>query len=125
MRIAGTTYSDIAVSQLNFLSAQQTKLQNQVSTGQRVQKREDDPAAMAEGLSLQAQNSTATQYSQNISTLQSHASTVYSALDQLKTISDRATEIATQADGTASHAQLQAYATEVGQLIQQTVSLAN
>jgi flagellar hook-associated protein 3 FlgL len=125
MRIAGSAYSDMAVSQLNLLSAQQVKLQNQVSTGQRVQKPEDDPAAMAEGLSLQAQNSTVTQYSQNISTLQARANTVYTALDQLKTLSDRATEIATQADGTASPAQLQAYATEVGQLIQQAVSLAN
>ena len=30
MRVAGTTYSDIAVSQLNLLSAQQRQLQSQV-----------------------------------------------------------------------------------------------
>jgi flagellar hook-associated protein 3 FlgL len=125
MRIAGTTYSDIAVSQLNLLTAQQTQLQNQVSTGQRVRKPEDDPAAMAKGLSLQAENSAAAQFSRNISMLQNRANTVYGALDQLKTISDRASEIATQADGTASPAELQSFATEVGQLIQQAVSLAN
>lgn len=125
MRIAGTTYIDNIVSQLNLLTAQQSQLQSQVSTGQRVQKPEDDPAAMAQGLSLQAENSTITQYSNNISTLQTRATTVYNALDQIKTISDRANEIATQADGTTNSSTLQSYATEVAQLIKQAVSLAN
>jgi flagellar hook-associated protein 3 FlgL len=125
MRIAGTTYSETLVNQLNTLTAQQRQLQNQVSTGQRVQQPEDDPAAMAEGLSLQSQTSAVTQYAQNISTLQTRANTTYNALTEIKTISDRANEIATEADGTKTPSELQAYATEVAQLIQQAVQIAN
>ena len=47
MRIAGTSYTDSMINQLNYLSTQQYLLQGQISTGQRVQKPEDDPAAMA------------------------------------------------------------------------------
>jgi flagellar hook-associated protein 3 FlgL len=125
MRIAGTSYTDSLVSQLNFLTSQQYQLQSQVSTGQRIQKPEDDPAGMAQALGLQTDSAAATQYAQNISTLQTGATTAYSAMQQIKTISDRAGEIATLADGTKTTAELQAYATEVNQLIQQAVQLAN
>ena len=125
MRIAGTSYTNSLVSQLNFLTSQQYQLQSQVSTGQRIQKPEDDPAGMAQALGLQTDSAAATQYAQNISTLQTGATTAYSAMQQIKTISDRAGEIATLADGTKTTAELQAYATEVNQLIQQAVQLAN
>jgi flagellar hook-associated protein 3 FlgL len=125
MRIAGTSYNESMINQLDYLSTQQFLLQGQISTGQRIQKPEDDPAAMAQALSLQTDTSAQTQYAQNISTLQSGANTAYSAMQQIKTISDRAGEIATLADGTATPSQLQAYASEVNQLIQHAVQLAN
>ncbi len=125
MRIAGTSYTDSLVGQLNFLTAQQYQLQTQVSTGQRIQAPEDDPAGMAQALGLQTDTSAATQYAQNISTLQASANTAYNAMQQLKTISDRAGEIATLADGTKTPSELQSYATEVNQLIQQAVQIAN
>jgi flagellar hook-associated protein 3 FlgL len=125
MRIAGTSYTDSLVSQLNFLTSQQFQLQSQVSTGLRIQAPEDDPAGMAQALGLETDTAAATQYAQNISTLQTGANTAYSAMQQIKTISDRAGEIATLADGTKTPTELQAYATEVNQLIQQAVQLAN
>ena len=125
MRIAGTSYTDSLVSQLNFLTSQQYQLQSQVSTGLRIQAPEDDPAGMAQALGLETDTAAATQYAQNISTLQTGANTAYSAMQQIKTISDRAGEIATLADGTKTPTELQAYATEVNQLIQQAVQLAN
>ena len=125
MRIAGTSYTDSLVNQLNSLTSEQYRLQSQVSTGQRIQKPEDDPAAMAQALSLQADASSVGQYTQNIAALQTRANTASDAMQDLKTISDRAGEIATLADGTATPSQLQAYATEVNQLIQQAVQLAN
>ena len=125
MRIAGTSYNDSLVSQLNYLTAQQFQLQGQISTGQRIQKPEDDPAGMARALSIEAESSRTTQYAQNVASLQTAATTQYNALQQIKTISDRAGEIATLADGTKTPAELQAYAVEVNQLIQQAVQLAN
>ena len=125
MRIAGTSYTDSMINRLNNLTSQQYLLQSQISTGQRIQKPEDDPAGMARALRLQADTSAQTQYAQNISTLQTGANTAYNAMQQIKTISDRAGEIATLADGTKTPTELQAYATEVNQLIQQAVQLAN
>ncbi|HLH52266.1 MAG TPA: flagellar hook-associated protein FlgL [Verrucomicrobiae bacterium] len=125
MRIAGTSYTDSLVTQLNYLTSQQFQLQGQISTGQRIQRPEDDPAGMSQALSLQADSSSAAQYAQNISTLQTSATTASNALQQLKTISDRAGEIATLADGTKTPQQLQTYATEVNQLIQEAVQVAN
>jgi flagellar hook-associated protein 3 FlgL len=125
MRIAGTTYTESLVSQLNFLSSQQFQLQGQLSTGQRIQKPEDDPAAIAQALGLQADSTQASQYAQNISSLQTTATTSYDALQQIKSISDRAGEIATLADGTRTPSELQAFASEVNQLIQRAVQVAN
>ncbi|HZR19379.1 MAG TPA: flagellar hook-associated protein FlgL [Verrucomicrobiae bacterium] len=125
MRIAGTSYNDSLVNQLNFLSSQQFQLQTQISTGQRIQKPEDDPAGLATALNLQTQAANAQQYAQNVATLQTTATSAGDALQQLKTISDRAGEIATSADGTASPTQLRAYADEVNQMIQHAVQVAN
>jgi flagellar hook-associated protein 3 FlgL len=125
MRIAGTSYTDSMVSQLNLLSTQQYQLQNQASTGQTISAPSDDPAAMALALNLQADNSAVTQYAQNISTLQNRATIAGNALSSLQTIEERASEIATSADGASSPAQLQANATEVTQLIQQAAQLMN
>jgi flagellar hook-associated protein 3 FlgL len=86
MRIAGTSYTDSMVSQLNLLSAQQYQLQNQASTGQTISAPSDDPTGMALALNLQADNSAVTQYAQNISTLQNRATIAGNALSSLQTI---------------------------------------
>lgn len=125
MRIAGTSFTDSMISQLNLLSARQYQLQNQATTGQSITAPEDDPAGMAEALNLQAQNSAVTQYAQNIATLQTSATIAGNALASLQTITNQANEIATEADGATAPAQLQAYATQVTQLIQQAAQLMN
>jgi flagellar hook-associated protein 3 FlgL len=125
MRIAGTSYLDSMVSQLNLLSSRQYQLQSQAATGQKISAPADDPAVMAQALNLQTDSRAAAQYAQNITALQSRATAAGNALAALQTIANRAGEIATAADGTATPAQLQAYASEVTQLIQQAVQLMN
>ncbi len=125
MRVTGNLIASETASQLNLLLARQSRLQNQVTSGQRVTAPEDDPVAMGEALSLQNQTSIAGQYGENIGVLQTRATTVANALESLKTIMDRAGEIATQADGTKSQSDLQNFATEVQQLIQQAAQIAN
>jgi flagellar hook-associated protein 3 FlgL len=125
MRIAGTSYTDSIVNQLNLLAAQQYQLQNQVSTGQRIQSPADDPAAMSAALNLQTESSNVEQFSQNISMLQNRATLSGNALQQLKTISDQANEIATGVGGATSTQTLQADAAQVTQLIQQAVDVLN
>ncbi len=125
MRIAGTSYMDSMVNTLNLMSAKEYQLQNQASTGQTISAPEDNPAGMAQALNLQAQNSAVTQYSQNVSTLQTNATVAGNALTSLQTITEKASEIATSADGTSTPAQLQADATQVTQLIQEAAQLMN
>ena len=108
MRVTGNTFTDSLVNQLNLLTARQYRLQNQAATGQRIHAPEDDPAGMQQALNLQAEAGKVTQYTQNISTLQTRANASYSVIEQLKSITDRIGEITTQADGTASPQALQA-----------------
>ena len=126
MRIAGTSYTESLVNQMNVLSARQYRLQNQAATGQRIQAPEDDPAGMSQALTLQTEGSNVDQYAQNIANLQSRSTAVYNVLQQLNTLSNRMGEIVTQAgDGTKSPTDLQSYATEVTQRIEQAVQLLN
>jgi flagellar hook-associated protein 3 FlgL len=125
MRIAFNSFPDSLVNQLSLLSSQQTKLENEVDTGKSISQLSDDPAVMEQVLGWQAQNSSNAQYQQNISTLQEQATSSYSAINSLQTLSARASAIATQADGTASPADLAAYASEVNQLIQEGVQAMN
>jgi flagellar hook-associated protein 3 FlgL len=118
-------FPDTLSSQLGLLEAKQLQLQTQTATGQRVRNPEDDPAAVRRVLDMQAENRTLVQYQSNIAKLQSQASASYDSISALQKISSRIGEIATLADGTKSQQDLNAYATEVGQLIQQAAEIAN
>ena len=125
MRVATNTFPDLLVNQLNQLNARQTRLQNQTATGQRVQWADDDPGAMQQALGLQADSRANQQYGANISLLQERVTTSVSAMQSAQTVIDRAGEIAVLADGTKSPQELNAYASEVDQLIRQAVTAGN
>jgi flagellar hook-associated protein 3 FlgL len=125
MRVTGNSFINGFVNQLNLLTARQAQLQNQATTGKRINAPEDDPTAIQRTLDLQGEKTSVTQYGKNISTLQDRATNSFSALKTLKTVSDRVGEIATLADGTKSPEDLQAYAVEVTQLIKQAVQTMN
>src|ERR1035437_4943797 len=126
MRIATHAYSDAMLNQYNLLASKQFTLQNQVATGLRVQSAADDPVAMRNTLDYAAAKSAQKQYGVNITTLQSRADTIYTALQSLQTVSSRVGEIATSAaTATASTSDLNSYADEVNNLIKQVVTAAN
>jgi flagellar hook-associated protein 3 FlgL len=107
------------------LESQQTTLQNQATTGLKVSKPEDDPSAMDQVLNLQSEASANTQYQNNITSVTNSATTVSDSLNSLQSLVEQASEIATDADGTTSPTQLSSYATQVGQLVQQALQIAN
>lgn len=126
MRIASSAYTDSMLNQFNSLASKQYTLQNQASTGLSVQAPSDNPVAMQNTLNYLADNSTQQQYSANIATLQSRATSIDGVLQSLQTVSSRAGEIATAAvSSTNSQSDLNNYADEVNQLINQVVSAAN
>lgn len=125
MRVTGNYFSNAMITQLNVLTARQYKLQNQVATGQKISAPEDDPTAVQRTLGLRAQKAELAQFADNLAVLQERAGAAFDALKALKSISDRAGEIATLADGTRSPRELKTYGNEVTQLIAQAAQLVN
>lgn len=125
MRVTTNMVPDDLVRQLNTLGLRQAQLQNQASTGRRLQFPEDDPSAVRRVLDMQAESRTLAQYKTNIARLREQATGAYDAMGAVKKISDRISEIATLADGTKSPAELAIYGREVTELIQQAAQVLN
>jgi len=125
MRVATNTVDSNIISQIQQLSAQQVQLQSEVSTGLRITNPSDDPAAYSRVLSDTSQSSAIAQYSSNATAALAVNQATVSALTEVKSISDRATQIGTLGAGTIGATAMGAYASEVNQLIEQTVQLGN
>jgi flagellar hook-associated protein 3 FlgL len=126
MRISSDYFTDNFINNVNNLAQQQNQLQTQASTGLKITLPEDDPAVMTQVLDLQTDSSQNAQYQANITQLQNSATTSYTAMNNLKTISDQADTIATEASsGTTSSTEMASYALQVGQLIQEAVQAGN
>jgi flagellar hook-associated protein 3 FlgL len=74
---------------------------------------------------LQVEAGKTSQYEANIGRLKDMAAVTFDGIKALKSISDRAGEIATLAGGVRSSTELRAYATESEQLIEQALRIAN
>jgi flagellar hook-associated protein 3 FlgL len=118
-------FPDMLTQELGVLAQRLQQLQSQSSTGQRIRNPEDDPSAVQQVLNMQSESRALKQYQSNISTLQGTSDAAASAVSALQQIATRVSEIATSAGGTVSQQDLDAYATEVSQLISEAVSTAN
>ena len=125
MRVTANTFTDGLTSQLNQLALRQNRYQLQAATGQRVTLPEDDPVAIRRVLSLQAEGKTSAQHQDNIARQQELASASFNAIKGIKTVSNRAREIAIAADSLKSPEELKLYAKEITELIKQAVQAAN
>lgn len=125
MRITNNTLSENIVRQIQQLGTQQAKLQTQVATGQRIFQPEDDPTAVGRVLDLESEQRRIDQYLRNADRALELSLATTSSLQQIKRVSDRATEIGTLGAGAISADASKAYASEVDQLIEQTLQLTN
>lgn len=125
MRIATSSITDSMVRQIQNLGTQQARLQNQVSTGQRIFQPEDDPGAIGRALRFDSEQRQLAQYARNTTRALELSQSSFSGLKALKKVSDRATEIGTLGGGSLSADANAAYASEVDQLIEQTLQLGN
>lgn len=125
MRVTSSSFPNLLNYQLGQLSTKQARLQVQAGTGQRFQTASEDPRAMRKVLDLQSEMKALTQYEKNISTLKDSLATTYASTHALKTVSDRANEITTAADGLDTPEELQTYGVEVNQLLERALQLAN
>jgi len=125
MRIASNTIQDNIVRQIQTLGGQTARLQTQVATGQRIDSADDDPAAAGRVLSQQSELRRVEQYSLNANRALEISQASFSGLNSLKDVSDRATEIATLGRSPLGSEALNAYATEVNQMIEQLMQTGN
>jgi flagellar hook-associated protein 3 FlgL len=126
MRIATGSFTNSMLAQYNNLVSTESNLQSQVSTGLAVQSASDNPTAMQDTLGDIAQKTAQTQYTANITALQSRANVISGSLSSLQTITSRAGELATSAvSSDTSSATLTTYADEVNNLIGEVVTAAN
>ena len=125
MRVPNSSFPGSLVTVLGRLSTRQDQLQTQVATGQKLRLPEDNPTAMRRVMDLQAEGRQLQQYQSNIDFASNSATAAYSSIKGLKTIMDRATELATRADGTRSPDDLKNMGTEVNQLLEQALQVAN
>lgn len=125
MRIATNSASESVLVQIQKLAERQSRLQTQAATGQRIFQPEDDPSAVGRLLGLDVERRRISQYSKNASRALEVSQASYSGLQDIKSISDRAGELATLGAGASSPDAYKAYATEVNQLIEQAVQLGN
>jgi flagellar hook-associated protein 3 FlgL len=125
MRVTTNSNDSQMLAQIQQLTSLQTRLQTQVSTGQRIFEPEDDPASMGRVLALETEKSQNTQFASNTSYALDVSNASFSGLSDIKKISDRAGELATTGAGDLDPDSIKTNATEVNQLIEQGLQLAN
>jgi flagellar hook-associated protein 3 FlgL len=125
MRIPDLNNSDTLLANLQRLSSRQSGLQNQVATGQRITRPSDDPGATGRVLEMQAEKQRLQQYARNADRSLEINQTTYSAITELKDISNRAGEMAVLGLGALDPVANQSYATELNQLIEHGLQMVN
>src|SRR6187200_2041773 len=102
MRVVNNTLSENIVRQIQQLGSQQARLQTQVATGQRIFQPEDDPSAVGRVLGLESEQREIAQYLRNADRGLEISQASFAGLQQMKKVSDRATEIGTLGTGAIS-----------------------
>ena len=125
MRVTANSFPIDLQNQMQDLMTKQAALQKQAATGQRISKPSDDPRAMRRVLDLNSEIKALHQYRDNMNKVQEYTDVAYGSVSALKKISDRASEIATMADGMRGPDHMKAYAQEVNQMIEEAVRVAN
>jgi flagellar hook-associated protein 3 FlgL len=126
MRVATDSfYQNIRQGLLNS-SSNLKKAEEKVSSGKNFNRPSDDPVAMVSSLNFQTALSRVGQYQQNIQTGNLWLSSSETAISQASDLANKAQQIAAQmGSGTQTDAARNQAAEEVGQLIDQAISLGN
>jgi len=126
MRIATDSFYQNILQGLLTRSSDLKKTEEKVSSGKNFNRPSDDPVAMVSSLNFQTALSRVEQYKQNIETGNLWLSSSETAISQASDLADQAQQIAAQmGSGTQTDAARTQAAEEVGQLLDQAISLGN
>lgn len=111
---------------LNKNMARMDHAQNQLASGRRINRPSDDPVGISYSMRYHSELSVNTQHSGNVDSAISWMEHADNTADQMGNLFHRVRELAVQgANGTNPQAALNALASELGQLREQLVTLAN
>lgn len=126
MRIPNLTLSDAVVARLSYLNKKQASLNEQIGTGQRITHASEDPEAAQRIMRLRSEKAASQQYAKNADVAYGIAQASYSALEAIKAMSDRASELAAASSSdNVSAEERNAYAVEVNEMIKAAIQTAN
>jgi len=126
MRVSTLGFQTDASNQMQSLEAEITQTQTELSTGIALQNAADNPAAMAQVTTLDAQISASQQYQTNGSALNSNLQMAEQSLSDATTTMQSARDLAVEANNASlTSSQRQDIATQLQSLLDQLVSTAN
>ncbi len=126
MRVSTNLVQQQAINAIIEQQSRTARTQMQLSTGRRIQSPSDDPAAAASVLDLAKVIDTTTQYQRNADAAESRLQVEEGTLGSMVDLLQRARELMVQAaNGSQSAESRKATATEVRQVLDTMVSLAN
>lgn len=124
-RISTNTFTNNLKQRISDLSIQQYGLLQQASTNQRIEYPSDDPAAFGHVSLLRAEKSDVAQYNRNVDQADAIVNNVYNTLRELNDRTLRAQELAEASSPGFNDNDLDPYAKEVKEILEQSVSLLN
>jgi flagellar hook-associated protein 3 FlgL len=126
LRITQSTLYSRALFDIQHGLAHSLQLQEQISTGRRINRPSDDPAAALQIIPLNNDLRTLQQLGSNVSLAQETLNTGAASLEDASAIMQRVRELAMQAaNDTVSASDRQSIGSEVDQLLHQMVSIGN
>ena len=126
MRVTGQMIAQTALRNINANINRLEKLQDQITSGRRINRASDDPVAVSQALVYKTSLAETTQYRANIDEAIGWLNATDTALGSATSLLSRARELAVQgANDTLAAQQREAIANEVDQLLQQAVQVGN
>ena len=125
MRIPDLNVSQSVSQRIRELDLQRFKLDQQITSGQKITYAEDDGSKMSRTIKLDSQKNKLSQYQRNATYASEFLNTGQLNLEKLREINQRAQEIARLAGGGLNGAAIETYGIELDQLIDETLNRVN
>ncbi len=125
MRVTFNSFRDESLTHLNREASNQARLQVQIASGQKISRADEDPLTAQKILGLQSTSAQIQQYHRNASHALEISQASFSAVDELRKVSDRVGEIVSGMGEFTTDQGFEAYGAEVDNLIEQAVASAN
>ena len=125
MRVTFNSFPDTLLGRLQSLGKEQNQSLTQLSTGQRLAAPSDDAPAMQRILNLRTEKKQNQQFYRNAIDGLEKSKVTFSSLEQIKDLVVRASELSANINGATSEPEYKAKASEINQLIEQGLNVAN